>query len=697
MNKSRPLIIKKRQNAQAMVEFALVIGILLVLVYGMLEVGRLLFVYSTIISAAREAVRYGSATGLVSGASQYKDCTGIRAAAQKVDFLNAIDDTDIVISYDHGPGTAIFTTCPPTMALVSGDRVIVQVSGTFTPVSAFIPLNPMTIQSSSMRTILGKVEVSGVMPPAPVGPNVLSVSKDGVGTGTVMSMPGGINCGSTCTYAVANNTIMTLNAYADVGSTFTGWSGACSGTGACTLTMNSTKSVTATFDSASKTLTVSKAGIGNGTVLSDPTGIECGANCSHVFDNNAVVMLSANADGTSTFTGWSGACTGTGLCTVTMDAAKSVTATFDSNLVKTLSVLKAGAGSGTVTSNPAGINCGATCSNAFDTDTDVTLTATPDAGSIFIGWSGACSGTGTCDVTMDAAKSVTATFDSSTKILSVSKTGLGAGTVTSNPVGISCGATCSTSFANNTSVTLTASADTGSTFTGWSGVCSGTGTCTVTLDATKLVIANFDSTTVKTLSVLKAGSGAGTVTSTDIYINCGTACEHSYNNNTVVTLSASPNASSTFAGWSGACSGTGTCTVTMDAAKTVTASFTLLPTCTFTTSVPVYQTSAKTITWEVHNTSGSSPTIASMIVFWDGGGLQSITIDTLYFFGPVTPALAPNTYNFPGNGKVLIPGNHTIIFSFPAPTTIRGYNFSATISFVETNCPMPTTGSWRVP
>ena len=76
-----------------------------------------------------------------------------------------------------------------------------------------------------------------------------------------------------------------------------------------------------------------------------------------------------------------------------------------------LTVNKAGNGSGTVTSNPAGIDCGNGCSAAFAPNTVVTLTATPMAGSLFSGWSGACTGSGnTCQVTMDAAKSVTATF-----------------------------------------------------------------------------------------------------------------------------------------------------------------------------------------------------------------------------------------------------------------------------------------------
>jgi subtilase family serine protease len=77
---------------------------------------------------------------------------------------------------------------------------------------------------------------------------------------------------------------------------------------------------------------------------------------------------------------------------------------------QTLTVANSGNGSGTVTSSPAGINCGATCSHAYATGTNVTLSATPTSGSVFSGWTGACSGTGGCNVTMSQAQSVTAAF-----------------------------------------------------------------------------------------------------------------------------------------------------------------------------------------------------------------------------------------------------------------------------------------------
>jgi len=127
----------------------------------------------------------------------------------------------------------------------------------------------------------------------------------------------------------------------------------------------------------------------------------------------------------------------------------------------------------------------------------VTLTATPDPGSIFGGWSGGgCLGTGTCSVTMNAATSVTATFNVQTFTLTVSKAGIiGGGTVTSSPPGINCGTACSTASAPYTSgtvVTLTATPALGSVFAGWSGACSNLiGTCTVTMTADTAVTATF--------------------------------------------------------------------------------------------------------------------------------------------------------------------------------------------------------------
>jgi hypothetical protein len=184
-----------------------------------------------------------------------------------------------------------------------------------------------------------------------------------------------------------------------------------------------------------------------------------------------------------------------------------------------LAVVRAGTGSGTVTSTPAGINCGTSCSATFASGASVVLTATSATGSVFTGWSGGgCSGTGACTVTLSAPTTVTATFTLQTFTLTVSKAGTGSGTVTSSPAGITCGTTCSAGFASGTAVTLTAPPATGSTFSGWSGGgCSGTGACTVTLSAPTTVTASLTDTTPPTVSItapLAAATVSGTVTVT---------------------------------------------------------------------------------------------------------------------------------------------------------------------------------------
>jgi uncharacterized delta-60 repeat protein len=162
-------------------------------------------------------------------------------------------------------------------------------------------------------------------------------------------------------------------------------------------------------------------------------------------------------------------------------------------VTSTLSTSTSGNGSGVVTSNPPGIDCGSACTETFTQPVPVTLTATPAAGSIFTGWSGGggCSGTtGSCQVEMSSDQSVTATF-ALAETLSITTAGSGIGKVTSMPAGITCGSACSHAYAYGTTVTLTASPSSGSSFKGWSGACSGTGTCTVTTNAATTVTATF--------------------------------------------------------------------------------------------------------------------------------------------------------------------------------------------------------------
>jgi Divergent InlB B-repeat domain/Abnormal spindle-like microcephaly-assoc'd, ASPM-SPD-2-Hydin len=184
-------------------------------------------------------------------------------------------------------------------------------------------------------------------------------------------------------------------------------------------------------------------------------------------------------------------------------------------------------GIGSVASNPPGTDCGtangATCLS-FSSGTSVTLTAAPDPSSHFLDWSGACTGSSACTLDMDSDKQVTVDFKFN-PILSVQFGGNGTGKINGTPGGIDCPATaCAAQVAPGTTITLNATADPNSTFKGWSGAgCSGTGTCTVTLNSDQTVTATFTapdfelSASAVAPSTVQAGKGAmSTVTLTSV-------------------------------------------------------------------------------------------------------------------------------------------------------------------------------------
>ncbi len=233
--------------------------------------------------------------------------------------------------------------------------------------------------------------------------------------------------------------------------------------------------------------------------------------------------VSALPDGSSIITGvFTGTATfGTTPPLISIGSNDSFTARILPRVLFDLAVSKSGTGSGTVTSSPAGIDCGSDCSETLVDGTSVTLTATPATGSSFAGWSGAgCSGTSTCTVIMSEARAVNAEFAVVPPVppvlfnLAVSKSGTGGGTVTSSPAGINCGADCSESLEDGSSVTLTAKPTTGSSFAGWSGAgCSGTSTCTVTMSAARAVDAKFTKLPSNVFPTPKVKAGASALSS----------------------------------------------------------------------------------------------------------------------------------------------------------------------------------------
>jgi hypothetical protein len=156
---------------------------------------------------------------------------------------------------------------------------------------------------------------------------LLSTAVTGAGNGSVQSSPEGIACGNSCTEMYTCGTVVTLTAAPDTGTAFAGWSGDpdCSDG---EITLSSDISCTAEFKLV-QPLNVTKSGWGNGVVTTNPAGIDCGTDCSEVYDAGTVVTLTAVPDTGSSFVRWSGGCSGTETtCQVTMDTHKSVTARF---------------------------------------------------------------------------------------------------------------------------------------------------------------------------------------------------------------------------------------------------------------------------------------------------------------------------------------------------------------------------------
>lgn len=169
--------LSKKERAQSMVEFALVFPLLLVITYGIIEMGRMLFIYISITGAAREGARHGAAAGDLDDLTRtphYADCDGILDAVRSSVFLTPITDDDINIDYDSGPNTSIFAeNCPPYDAdgndLVRlRDRIVVAVDARYEPIlpTGFLGFDGFDIHAVSARTILLNIEIVGTPPPA---------------------------------------------------------------------------------------------------------------------------------------------------------------------------------------------------------------------------------------------------------------------------------------------------------------------------------------------------------------------------------------------------------------------------------------------------------------------------------------------------------------------------------------------------
>jgi len=331
--------------------------------------------------------------------------------------------------------------------------------------------------------------------------NILSVTKLGSGQGTVTSTTDlGINCGADCSESYNNQTIVTLQANPSAGSIFEGWKGDCDGENpTCTVTMDQAKDVIVGFSlipPPSFNLTVTKNNVwAGGSVTSNVSGIDCGTDCSHSYYSGTYVTLTANPISTFIFSGWTGNCTGSSpTCSLTMDQAKTVNASFVYSSGNILHVTINGSGS--VNFNPPNSTCQDTCSKSYVSTTGVVLTAIPDTDYVFDSWSGACSGTSTtCNVYLNQSKSATANFtyvDPTPTTYNLNVVNSSNGTVTSNIGGINCGSSCSSSYKSGTNVTLTSNPASGYVLTGWNQPdCGSQNTCVVPMNISKTVTPSY--------------------------------------------------------------------------------------------------------------------------------------------------------------------------------------------------------------
>lgn len=365
---------------------------------------------------------YAVAIGDINGDSK----PDIVTANADIDILGGVSGTNISVLWGNGDGT-FHPHVDYDMGVGPFSVIVADLNGDTKPDVA-VALSAANYVAVLLNTSPAQSATAAIL-------SVSTQSTGSTGPGTITITPPASDC-TNCNRAFVTGTQVTLTPEppSDHTSVFSSWSGDCAGTTNCVLNLNTDESLSASFadNPTTFTLTVHKAGTGTGEIGFDYPGhsidqgggfLTCSvAGCSGSSPSGLVVHLGAVGDPGSIFAGWSGGgCTATQLdCVVTMNSNISVTAMFNQIFgLNDLTITARGSGQGTVTSSPAGINCGVangstggTCLAAFATGTNITLTATPAyIGERFDGWSGAgCSGAGNCSLTLNSDQTVTASF-----------------------------------------------------------------------------------------------------------------------------------------------------------------------------------------------------------------------------------------------------------------------------------------------
>lgn len=557
-------------------------------------------------------------------------------------------DQQVLSNVSVKPGQTSTVSQPVALAQVSDVRVVIpaantqgaslrlEAGATAALTAQVIDANGQTLAGrtitwSSANPAIATVSSAGVVTGVAVGGTQITASVAGrdvstatvvtvpsqlvtvasagtTGQGRVLSSPSGIDCLITgtqttgvCAVRFPSDVNVQLSASAGSSSDFGTFSGDCSavqGTN-CTVVPTASRRVSVGFR-ARQTLTVSGANSGTGTVVATDGTISCtifGANasgqCVAAFAEGATVQLTAAPTGGSAFQGWQGDCaTVTGAtCALTMDRARATSPRF----IGTAAVIVrgAGAGFGSVTSQPNGVTCSVlagntegACTTSVFIGSTITLAAAPATGSEFAGWSGACTGTGACAVTVAQLSEVTASFRQLGVPLTINLTGPVGGAVTTSN-GQSCtstGAPVSCTILATPGSTLRVTGNPGAylRFAGFSGLCDGLTSCDVPMNQPRTLTAAFSSRQA-TMWMVLSGTGGGTVSGTNGF-TCSLAdgqgnrsCSTTVTAGTPMQFSASPLAGSGFTGWGGPCSGTTGCSILADDV-TISGGFRTLPT-----------------------------------------------------------------------------------------------------------------------
>lgn len=708
-----------RHAGQGLVEFALVLPLILVVIAGIVEFGRMLAIYNSVSNASREAARYGSVVGDPGNGAGYYflDCNGMAAAARRASSFAVL--TAITITYDHGSG-ASFGACTqgvqPNPPIVNGDRVVVTTTASYAPILPLLPIPARTIIFTAGRSIFPQIAVAPACSDGfdndgdglidyPADPGcasaadndeynvspcyILTLTIQPASTGTVLTTPtADPNCPSGQYSGSVRLTASPTNSsvYA-----FSNWSGSLSGSAnPATLAMTSDKAVTAQFVVRCYALAITAV---NGSVTPTIVGTPPNGTCAGGYTYGTVVSLSASGDPGYAFTGWSGDLTGSANpASLTIDANKNVTASFAPVACYTLAAGVA-AGQGTVNASPA-----PNCNTKYNGGTTVTLTAAAAPGFQFSQWTDAAgapiSSSNPVAATMNADKTYNANF-AAVPCYSLTLTAGSGGTAAASPA-----PNCGSRYYSGATVTLTAAPATGYSFGAWSGGVSGsTNPLTFTVSSDTAVNASFTANCYTlTQSVVpspssnpSAPSAAGSISVFVVSAPNGLCAGYTYNSQ--LRLTASANSGYTFASWSGAVSGASNPMTLMMPASNASVTARFNANCVFASGG--LTASGSDISVSYTNYTGALRNITSITITWpsSAGKLKQVAFGgSVLWSGNANPTTKTISSFGTGNTGLSDAAQKPLTFTF-ASTTGGAGTFTVSTDFNDGCAPVTVSGA----